>query len=75
MMERFDLEEGNKILLPPAALQMLSSHNVPYPMIFQILNSHNGKSTYAGVLEFVAPDGQCYLPNWVLFTLFRFVKT
>ena len=65
MMDRFDLEEGNKVLLPPSALQMLSSHNVPYPMIFCLLNSHNGKQTFVGVLEFIAPDGKCFLPNWV----------
>lgn len=38
---------------------------MPHPMIFCIHNTINNKKTYVGVLEFVAPEGHCYLPFWM----------
>ena len=36
-----------------------------YPMLFQLTNSKTHRTTHAGVLEFVADEGKCYLPYWV----------
>lgn len=57
---REDIDKGDKILLPSSALnelyQLISSRN-KNPMIFCLKNSHGGKLTYCGVLEFVAEEG------------------
>ena len=45
---------------------MLANQNVPNPMIFCIQNTFLNKMTYVGVLEFVADEGTCILPNWVI---------
>lgn len=68
MLERHDLEKGNKILLPPSVLNTLSASNLPYPMIFCVQNTYLNKQTYVGVLEFIAPEGTCYIPFW-MFTM------
>lgn len=34
-------------------------------MIFSITSLRNNKTVYAGVLEFVAQEEQCILPNWM----------
>ncbi|KAL4470151.1 hypothetical protein ABPG72_009076 [Tetrahymena utriculariae] len=65
MLERDDLEKGNKILLPPTVLNTLSASNLPYPMIFCVQNTYLNKQTYVGVLEFIAPEGTCYIPFWM----------
>jgi ubiquitin fusion degradation protein 1 len=39
--------------------------NIEYPMLFEIVNRNSGLSTHAGVLEFTAEEGRCYLPYWV----------
>jgi ubiquitin fusion degradation protein 1 len=62
---RDDLDEGNKILLPPAILQQLSNYKMPYPMIFSIQNDLIGSSTNVGVLEFTSDHGTCILPSWM----------
>eukprot|EP01031_Cornospumella_fuschlensis_P049668 gene49668-60802_t len=33
-----DLDEGDKIILPPSALDKLARMNVEYPMLFEIMN-------------------------------------
>ncbi len=41
-------------------------------MIFCIKNSvDSSKLTYCGVLEFVAEEGICYIPNW-MFKMLKF---
>mmetsp|Transcript_8597 Transcript_8597/g.15600 ORF Transcript_8597/g.15600 Transcript_8597/m.15600 type:complete len:388 (-) Transcript_8597:38-1201(-) len=59
------LEGGDKIILPPSALDTLSRLLVEYPMLFN-LSSESGNSTHSGVLEFSAPEGSCYIPYWVM---------
>merc|ERR1712038_1206558 len=34
-------------------------------MMFKLTNSHRKISTHAGVLEFTAPEGQCFIPAWI----------
>ncbi|PIO57837.1 ubiquitin fusion degradation protein UFD1, partial [Teladorsagia circumcincta] len=61
-----ELNYGGKILLPNSALDYLIRYNVPYPMLFKISSvCENARSTNCGVLEFSAPEGKCYLPQWV----------
>lgn len=60
------LEEGDKILLPPSALHTLAGMNVEYPMLFQLTNIAQQRSTHCGVLEFSAEEGRCYIPFWMM---------
>lgn len=66
-MGRDDLEKGNKILLPQSVLGEISKGVMPQPMIFRINSMRTKKTTYVGVLEFVAPEDTCILPLWVIF--------
>eukprot|EP00927_Polykrikos_kofoidii_P036801 TRINITY_DN31046_c0_g1_i1.p1 TRINITY_DN31046_c0_g1~~TRINITY_DN31046_c0_g1_i1.p1 ORF type:complete len:429 (+),score=78.80 TRINITY_DN31046_c0_g1_i1:119-1405(+) len=65
-MGREDLEIGNRMLLPPSAMERLSQLNVPSPMLFEVSDFERHRKTHAGVLEFVAPEETCYLPSWIL---------
>ncbi|CAM9437065.1 unnamed protein product [Chrysoparadoxa australica] len=60
------LEGGDKILLPSSALDTLARLHVEYPMLFEISNAKEGKRTHCGVLEFSAPEGECYVPFWMM---------
>lgn len=64
-MARNDLEKGNKVLLPSTVLGEISQGAMPHPMIFRINSMRTKKTTYVGVLEFVAPEDTCILPLWV----------
>jgi hypothetical protein len=55
-----------QILLPASALDTLVRMNIEYPMLFSLTNpSKPEAATHAGVLEFVAEEGRCYVPAWV----------
>ncbi len=43
----------------------LTQLHITYPMLFEVINGAKSKSTHAGVLEFTAEEGRCYLPFWV----------
>ncbi|CAD7960024.1 unnamed protein product [Amoebophrya sp. A25] len=62
---REDAESGNKIMLPPSALDSLARSNIQYPMLFEISNG-SSQRTHCGVLEFVAEEGTCYIPYWMM---------
>ncbi|EDW70879.1 ubiquitin fusion degradation protein 1 homolog [Drosophila novamexicana] len=64
--ERSDVEKGGKIIMPPSALDTLTRLNVEYPMLFKLTNKKKSRSSHAGVLEFVADEGKCYLPYWMM---------
>ena len=34
-------------------------------MLFEIHSPNSGRTSHCGVMEFVADEGQVYLPNWV----------
>eukprot|EP00357_Protocruzia_adherens_P004026 CAMPEP_0115036634 /NCGR_PEP_ID=MMETSP0216-20121206/42244_1 /TAXON_ID=223996 /ORGANISM="Protocruzia adherens, Strain Boccale" /LENGTH=297 /DNA_ID=CAMNT_0002416509 /DNA_START=39 /DNA_END=932 /DNA_ORIENTATION=+ len=61
-----ELEKGNKIILPGSALTRLAHLHVTYPMIFQVINPEVHLSTHCGVLEFIAEEGNCYFPYWMM---------
>lgn len=52
--------------MPPSALDTLTRLNVEYPMLFKLTNKKKTRTSHAGVLEFVADEGKCYLPNWMM---------
>ncbi|CAI5721592.1 unnamed protein product [Peronospora effusa] len=64
------LEDGDKILLPPSALEMLARLHIEYPMLFKVTNEGVERSSHCGVLEFSAPEGSCYMPYWMMQNLF-----
>lgn len=63
---------GGKIYLPASALGRLTMIRISYPMLFELRagkSSSNPRTTYAGVLEFIAPEGRVYLPDWMMIAL------
>lgn len=67
---REGIEDGDKMLLPPSALDDLARMQVEYPMLFECTNISTGKKTHCGVLEFTAEEGRCYMPFWIMENLF-----
>ncbi|RUP50816.1 hypothetical protein BC936DRAFT_137608 [Jimgerdemannia flammicorona] len=67
--ERENVNFGGKIILPQSALVKLASLNIEYPMLFKLENLEKDLHTHAGVLEFIAEEGRCYLPHWMMQTL------
>ena len=39
-------------------------------MLFELSNRTSGQLTHAGVLEFTAEEGCCYIPYWMMQLLF-----
>lgn len=64
--ERKNLEQGNKVILPPSTLDLLSRLHITYPLQFKIQNRRLKRETHCGVLEFSADEGKCYLPYWMM---------
>jgi len=64
-----DLEKGNKMILPQSALDHLARLNISYPMLFEVTNPSTSRRTHAGVQEFIAEEGTCYLPYWLMCNL------
>ncbi|KAK1939664.1 putative ubiquitin fusion degradation protein [Babesia divergens] len=60
------MEQGNKISMPPSALNELASRNISWPMMFELRNESKGRTTHAGVLEFVSEEGMCHIPYWMM---------
>lgn len=64
--ERRDVDKGGKIILPPSALDHLTRLHIQFPMLFKLSNKSKNRETHCGVLEFVAEEGRCYLPYWMM---------
>ncbi|CDR94114.1 ubiquitin fusion degradation protein, putative [Babesia bigemina] len=60
------MERGNKISMPPSALNELASRNITWPMMFELRNDIKGRSSHAGVLEFISEEGMCHIPYWMM---------
>ena len=66
-VDRAELDKGDKIILPPSALDRLSQiGDLDFPMLFNIENVKEKTKTHCGVLEFIADEGVCYLPYWMM---------
>lgn len=63
--DRSHANYGGKVFLPPSALDKLTRLHISYPMLFELTNGKEEKTTHAGVLEFVAEEGRIYMPQWV----------
>lgn len=63
---REDLEAGNRLILPPVALQKLQDAGAPSPLLFEISDLDGRRRTHGGVMEFTAPEETCYIPYWIL---------
>ncbi|KDO26286.1 hypothetical protein SPRG_08361 [Saprolegnia parasitica CBS 223.65] len=68
--DKAHLEDGDKILLPPSALETLARLHIEYPMLFKIKNEAVNRVSHCGVLEFSAPEGSCYMPYWMMQNMF-----
>ncbi|KAG9508720.1 Ubiquitin fusion degradation protein 1-like protein, partial [Fragariocoptes setiger] len=64
--ERDNVDRGGRIFLPPSALDQLTRLNIVYPMLFKVTNPQQDRVTHCGVLEFVADEGKCYMPYWMM---------
>ncbi|KAL7509776.1 hypothetical protein ACHAXN_010573 [Cyclotella atomus] len=64
--DKSHLEQGDKILLPPSAFDILARLQVDYPMLFQLQSEDRGTMTHCGVLEFTAEEGSCVIPFWMM---------
>lgn len=63
-----DKENGDKIILPSSSMEKLAGMRVQYPMQFEIRNESVEplRRTHVGVLEFTAPEGQMFVPYWIM---------
>uniref|UniRef100_A0A3P9I310 Ubiquitin recognition factor in ER-associated degradation protein 1 n=1 Tax=Oryzias latipes TaxID=8090 RepID=A0A3P9I310_ORYLA len=62
--DRSDVEKGGK--RPSSFLFCEGRLNITYPMLFKLTNKNSDRMTHSGVLEFVADEGICYLPHWMM---------
>jgi ubiquitin fusion degradation protein 1 len=60
------LENGDKVVMPPSALDRLASLRIDYPMLFEVHNPTTSRTSHCGVLEFVAEEGMIYMPYWMM---------
>ncbi|XP_027109342.2 uncharacterized protein [Coffea arabica] len=65
-IEKSHLEKGDKIIMPPSALDRLAYLQIEYPMLFELSNPSAGRVSHCGVLEFVADEGLVYIPYWMM---------
>ncbi|GAU49249.1 hypothetical protein TSUD_87640 [Trifolium subterraneum] len=65
-LNRPELENGDKIIMPSSALDSLAKLEIEYPMLFELRNPSAERTTHCGVLEFTADEGIVYLPNWMM---------
>ncbi|KAG4979693.1 hypothetical protein JHK84_033281 [Glycine max] len=65
-LEKPNLENGGKIIMPPSALLRLAHLDIVYPMLFELRNPSAERVTHCGVLEFTADEGIIYMPEWMM---------
>ncbi|PWN52377.1 UFD1-domain-containing protein [Violaceomyces palustris] len=69
--ERLNVSYGGKIIMPPSALAHLTNLEIESPWLFELRSTKASepKRTHAGVLEFIADEGNVHLPAWMMRTL------
>lgn len=65
-IEKPQIESGDKIIMPPSALDRLASLHIDYPMLFELRNDSAERVSHCGVLEFIAEEGMIYMPYWMM---------
>lgn len=63
--ERDHVNYGGKVLLPASALETCSRLHLSWPLMFELINGAQDRSSHAGVVEFTAEEGRIYVPFWV----------
>ncbi|XP_021739549.1 B3 domain-containing protein At3g19184-like [Chenopodium quinoa] len=61
-IEKPQIESGDKIIMPPSALDRLASLHIDYPMLFELRNDGANRVSHCGVLEFIAEEVTIYMP-------------
>ncbi|CAN4107453.1 unnamed protein product [Withania somnifera] len=69
-IDKPQIENGDKIIMPPSALDRLASLHIDYPMLFELRNADTERVSHCGVLEFIAEEGMIYMPYWMMENLF-----
>ncbi|XP_057966100.1 uncharacterized protein LOC131156431 [Malania oleifera] len=65
-IDKPQIESGDKIIMPPSALDRLASLHIDYPMLFELRNDGAERISHCGVLEFIAEEGMIYMPYWMM---------
>lgn len=65
-IDKPQIENGDKIIMPPSALDRLASLHIDYPMLFELRNASIDRVSHCGVLEFIAEEGMIYMPYWMM---------
>lgn len=65
-IDKPQIENGDKIIMPPSALDRLASLHIEYPMLFELRNAAAERVSHCGVLEFIAEEGMIYMPYWMM---------
>ncbi|KAL7237492.1 hypothetical protein ACSBR2_003733 [Camellia fascicularis] len=65
-IDKPQIENGDKIIMPPSALDRLASLHIDYPMLFELRNAATARISHCGVLEFIAEEGMIYMPYWMM---------
>ncbi|KAL8249001.1 hypothetical protein R6Q59_005869 [Mikania micrantha] len=65
-IDKSHIENGDKIIMPPSALDRLASLQIDYPMLFELHNASTKRMSHCGVLEFIAEEGLIYMPYWMM---------
>ncbi|CAN7017490.1 unnamed protein product, partial [Brassica oleracea var. botrytis] len=65
-IDKPQIESGDRIIMPPSALDRLASLHIDYPMLFELRNAGSERVSHCGVLEFIAEEGMIYMPYWMM---------
>ncbi|KAL2537711.1 ubiquitin fusion degradation 1 [Forsythia ovata] len=65
-IDKSQIENGDKVIMPPSALDRLASLHIDYPMLFELRNAATERVSHCGVLEFIAEEGVIYMPYWMM---------
>lgn len=65
-IDKAQIENGDKVIMPPSALDRLASLHIDYPMLFELRNAATERVSHCGVLEFIAEEGMIYMPYWMM---------
>lgn len=65
-IDKAQIENGDKVIMPPSALDRLASLHIDYPMLFELRNGATERVSHCGVLEFIAEEGMIYMPYWMM---------
>lgn len=65
-VDKSELENGDKVILPPSALRRLASSDSGSPMLFELQNPATYCTAHCGVQEFTANEGTVLVPYWIM---------